>query len=238
MDLTSVSEQIRAIDRLIENLDQAANSPAGNEALAGRTLPEIWTMLVKAEAAMKEMERLRETAAQSEAFQAENETLQQRLVELQWGALAREAILVEVQELLREGDPERIPGKIQDLRGQVANLRGRAGLDHPPCWAEEDGDIEYLYTVDIRDDGLVVEQAWPDRRNDQLEGVGAPRITSPVFMTLNEFRATMRRPYDYGRQSRPECRFFVRVGDQSSVKDAYKQGLATIESYYYKLLLN
>ena len=72
-------------------------------------------------------------------------------------------------ELAKSGaNPDQIKKENSDLRGQVAFLKNRldarGGRDYPPCWADESGKVEFLFSVEVKPDSVVVSPAWPPRR--------------------------------------------------------------------------
>ena len=125
-----------------------------------------------------------------------------------------------------------------DLRGQVANLRNRlearGGRDYPPCWADESGKVEFLFSVELRSDVAVVTRAWPDRRNADaasLPGIESI-LTSPI--PLAGFAAAHRPVFDVSRRQDPECRHYVLL--RSVIPDAVQSDRARlmVENFFYK----
>lgn len=135
---------------------------------------------------------------------------------------------------------ERLMDDMQMLKGQNANLRQRLGdegngLDHPPCWADEDGNIQFVYQVTIHEDHLLIDRAWPDVLQSRVDGM--PFITEALgqYGTRRAFWAATKLLYQDSVAK--ECRHFVRIVDEADSKDSFKSYLIAIERHFYKLLL-
>jgi hypothetical protein len=127
----------------------------------------------------------------------------------------------------------------KDLRGQVAFLKAklgsRGGRDYPPCWAEESsGKLQYLFTIDIRHDGLLIREAWSQARDadaNLLPGVDKLLARSPI--SVAEFNTAMS---GIDRASKAKnCRHYVLL--RNHVKDlaVFNTYRYAIEAYFYKL---
>lgn len=129
-----------------------------------------------------------------------------------------------------------------DLRGQMANIRTRLsgmgrGLDHPPCWADETGRIEYLFTVELRPGLIAVAPAWPARRGAdaaRLPGV-QELLASPL--TFEKFRSGARPIFELSKRQDPECRHFVIIKNSIDTRREADQARWTVEEFFYKLEL-
>jgi hypothetical protein len=129
-----------------------------------------------------------------------------------------------------------------DLRGQVAFLAnrlgaagGRGGRDFPPCWAEEDGRVEFLFAIETRPGAVVVTPAWPPRRDAAaraLPGVGA-LVGAPLSNA--EFLRAVQGVFDWSRGQKPECRHYVAL--RSTIADAVQSDRARlmVERFFYKI---
>lgn len=126
-----------------------------------------------------------------------------------------------------------------DLRGQMANVRRRLnavgrGLDHPPCWADEAGNIEYLFNVELREGTAIVTPAWSDHRQqdaEQLPGV-SELIAGPV--DFDRFRASSRPILDISKRQDPECRHFVVIDNTIEARIEADQARWMVEEFFYK----
>jgi hypothetical protein len=130
--------------------------------------------------------------------------------------------------------------KINTLTGQNANLRRRLGelgngLDHPPCWADEQGNIQYVYSIKIKEDGMIVERAWPVNLQSRVDTM--PYIEAAIGSYKNKLTFWRATNQLYQDSVKNECRHFVKIDDQAISKDAFKSYLLAIERYFYKLLL-
>ena len=142
-------------------------------------------------------------------------------------------------ELAKAGaNPEQIRRENADLRGQVAFLKNRldarGGRDYPPCWADEDGKVEFLFSVELKPDTVVVTPAWPPRRETAaraLPGI-AEVLTGPH--SNQDFVTRIQGIFNWSRQQDPECRHYVQL--RSSIADAVQSDRARllVERFFYK----
>lgn len=127
----------------------------------------------------------------------------------------------------------------RDLRGQIAHLRGRlearGGRDYPPCWADESGQIEYLFAIELRPDSAVVTRAWPDIREADARALPGVDELLMAPTSLAAFPDAVRAIFEQSRSSDPECRHYVRL--RSTINDAVQSDRARlmVERFFYKV---
>lgn len=129
----------------------------------------------------------------------------------------------------------------KDLRGQVAFLTARLGVkggrDYPPCWAEEStGKLQYLFAIDIRNEGLVIRAAWPEARGADaklLPGINALLAHPP--MKLSAFNEAMQ-GIDQSSKTK-NCRHYVLLRNHVKDLDVFNRYRYAVENYFYKLEL-
>jgi len=156
--LAKAEQELNRLKILEQTLDESR--PKGSE---NQPLPETFRELVL----------LRDAVIQS-GLDASPEALKQALAE---GEAAKEALSntddKDFATLVTENT--RLARKIQNFKSQMANLRRQAnrgghGLDHPPCWANNDGKAEYIFDVALTSQGLIVrERNLPHRKADRAE---------------------------------------------------------------------
>ncbi|MCX4176697.1 MULTISPECIES: hypothetical protein [Paraburkholderia] len=154
--------------------------------------------------------------------------------------------LVAASKFEREtGQNPLMPGTLKkenaDLRGQVAFLKARldarGGRDYPPCWAnEQTGKVEFLFTIEILPEGLLITPAWPDTR--QTDAAALPdvdKLTMAKPLSLAEFSAAMQ---GIDRLSKAkECRHYVYLKNRVRDLDSFNRHRYAIENFFYKLEL-
>jgi hypothetical protein len=126
-----------------------------------------------------------------------------------------------------------------NLRGQVAFLRNRlnarGGRDFPPCWVDESGKVEFLFSVEIRPDSFVVNAAWPPRRDADARSL--PGISDALARprSKDEATANFQGILNWSKKQDPECRHYVQL--KSSIADAVASDRARlmVENYFYKV---
>jgi hypothetical protein len=121
----------------------------------------------------------------------------------------------------------------------MANIRNRLnavgrGLDHPPCWADENGNIEYLFNVELREGLTIVTPAWPERRREDAEALPgvADLLAAPV--NAERFRMASRPILDLSKRQDPECRHFVVLNNTIESRREADQARWMVEEFFYK----
>lgn len=126
-----------------------------------------------------------------------------------------------------------------DLRGQVAFLKNRldarGGRDYPPCWADETGKVEFLFSIELGSGSITVSPAWPRRRDsvaNEIPGVTAA-VSAPV--SYQQFAGVVQPILDWSKKQDPECRHYVQL--KSSISDAVQSDRARlmVENFFYKV---
>ena len=126
-----------------------------------------------------------------------------------------------------------------DLRGQMANMRNRfnavgRGLDHPPCWADEAGNIEYLFNVELRQGIAIGTPAWPERRRQDAEKLPGVAELTAATVTAELFRTASRPILDISKRQDPECRHFVVLNNTIESRREADQARWMVEEFFYK----
>jgi hypothetical protein len=125
-----------------------------------------------------------------------------------------------------------------DLRGQVAFLKhrldARGGRDFPPCWADEEGKVEFLFAVETKSGTVEITPAWPTRREGDamaLPGI-AEALNGPH--SHQDFPARVKKIFASGKRQPVECRHYVQL--KSSIVNAVDSDRARlmIENFFYK----
>lgn len=126
-----------------------------------------------------------------------------------------------------------------DITGRMANLQRRlenAGLGNelPPCWATEEGRVEYLFDIGLSGEGLVVKDYSGSNRLEDRDALPVPPALFDRPLSDNEFLSITRPLFESSEAK--ECRHFVRVYDLTGAnqKQLYKNRLWTVEAHFYK----
>jgi predicted Rdx family selenoprotein len=128
-----------------------------------------------------------------------------------------------------------------DLRGQVMFLRkrleARGGRDYPPCWADESGKVEFLASIELRPDAIVVMPAWNARRAADAKALPGLQELLDGPHTLSGFQGRVMGVFDWSRKQDPQCRHYVQL--KSNITDAVQSDRARliVENYFYKVEL-
>lgn len=142
-------------------------------------------------------------------------------------------------EMAKTGaNPELLKRENSDLRGQVAflknRLNARGGRDYPPCWTDETGKVEFLFSVEVKPDSVVVNPAWPPRREAAARALpGMVDVLAGPHSNLT-FVSRIQGIFNWSKSQDPECRHYVQL--KSSISDAVQSDRARlmVEKYFYK----
>ncbi|MCU7959463.1 MAG: hypothetical protein KZQ58_05575 [gamma proteobacterium symbiont of Bathyaustriella thionipta] len=129
----------------------------------------------------------------------------------------------------------------KDLRGQLVYLQKSlqactGGVDHPPCWADsQDGSIQYLYHIQLHQQGFSVTPAWPPERAADVKAMPGALALAGQTLSIERFKKMAQPVFHWSQQQ--GCRHFVQVKDDADTsKQAFKDNLLAIESVFYKYL--
>lgn len=127
-----------------------------------------------------------------------------------------------------------------DYRAQSINLTRRlreAGQGYPPCWADENGDPQYLYTIRLLGDSLSVRPNWPPgRESDAKEIDGALKLAGRK-VSRSAFAQLASPVLGWSKRQDPECRHFVVIEDsEGTTKEEFKDELLLAERFFYKYI--
>jgi hypothetical protein len=124
------------------------------------------------------------------------------------------------------------------LRRQVENMiRNGKGTTFPSCWADSNGQTEYVFDVTIRDTALVVIDASKARESDEAWKLVDP-FDRDVEITGKAFQSATRKMFEWSKEQ--NCRFFaiIRDGTGPSSKEPYKRMRGLVENHFYPKLMN
>ena len=135
--------------------------------------------------------------------------------------------------------PEALRKDNTDLRGQLAFLKNKldakGGRDYPPCWADENGKVEFLLAVEARPDSVAVSPAWPTHRETQARALpGMAAVLAGGAVPLAEFGNRIQGIYRWSQTQNPQCRHYVQF--KSAIANAVQSDRARllVEGYFYK----
>lgn len=125
-----------------------------------------------------------------------------------------------------------------DLKGQIQFLKNRleanGGMDFPPCWADENGKIQFLFNVDLKEDNLNIARAWPDSR--EKDALNLPNIKEIISKPSNDypnFIKSVKLISDLSRQQ--NCRHYVRIKNSINSAIVSDRRRLSIEEHFYKV---
>jgi hypothetical protein len=129
---------------------------------------------------------------------------------------------------------EAVSKKLEQTSRELERLKGPGnGLTYPPCWKVADNQPEYMFDITIRDEGLIVRDAAPNRAGDpDMKLVGAFDRNAVINETV--FRKQTARVFEQSKKA--NCRHYVIIRDEAGQgKVRYKALLRVVEGHFYKL---
>lgn len=125
-----------------------------------------------------------------------------------------------------------------DLRGQVAffkrRLEARGGRDFPPCWATESGSPEFLLSVELTPAGVMVQPAWPARREADARALPGIDLALQSSVSLDVFVRNIQGIFNGSKVADPQCRHYVFLKSTLAEAVASDRARLTVENYFYK----
>jgi hypothetical protein len=130
---------------------------------------------------------------------------------------------------------------LQSCKNQTVYLNGKlnaktGGYDLPPCWADQNGKIQYIFDASLRDDGIEIEDKGIAGREADQAKLPLGRVRFNQTMGRGDFAEAFQPLLDWSNQH--GCRFYVRLYDDMKTADrsAYKDLRGTVEGYFRILL--
>lgn len=124
----------------------------------------------------------------------------------------------------------------EKIQGMLNKVLEKIGTERPSCWVATDGKPEYIFTIELRANGVIVhDNALRPEQQQQLP------IELFVFgseMSYAQFRNAAEALRSWAKEERTDkqsCVFFVRVIDRTSAnqKAIYKNRLRIVGEYFY-----
>lgn len=244
MQVKNLEAQISALSEVKQMVSEVTKQ-LGRTETADRIVSAL-ALQAEAEAAVKAVKEVSaskggggQVNAKPSAEQTRTEV--QRSIQVA-GAVDRALRDAGAKPLPKGNEAEAVAGMVKetaDLRGQMANMRNRfnavgKGLDHPPCWADEAGNIEYIFSVELRSGVINIMPAWPERRRADAEKI--PGVTELISTPLNveRFRFLSRPILDISKRQDPECRHFVHLINSIESRREADQARWMVEEFFYK----
>ncbi len=217
-----IQEALALTSQLKEQLAKTTDNP--------ETLEDMQVLAEKAAAAIDSNSRLEKMLQENPALaelpgKNAEEKLQQLLEEHEQLAAIKAD---EGSSLQLKQENSNLKGQVEYFKRQVGNGKGI-----PPCWVDASGRAQLLLSVDLRENDLLVERAWPAER--EAEALALPnmqKILAAPETSYGGFLATTKSIYD--QSVAQNCRHYVKL--KSSISDAVlsdRQRLQ-IEGYFYK----
>ncbi|RSM22603.1 hypothetical protein [Aeromonas salmonicida] len=145
----------------------------------------------------------------------------------------------EFDALKKDGsNPILVKKENSDLKGQIQFLKNRleanGGMDFPPCWADSNGKVQMLLTVELHENELNVSRAWPDSR--EADAKALPNISAVMAAQTAgypSFLGAVKPISDLSRQL--NCRHYVRIKNMIPDAVTSDRRRLSIEDYFYKV---
>lgn len=145
----------------------------------------------------------------------------------------------EFDALKKDGsNPILVKKENSDLKGQIQFLKNRleanGGMDFPPCWADANGKVQMLLTVELHENELHVSRAWPDSREADAKALpNISEVMATPIMGYPSFLRALKPIADLSRQL--NCRHYVRIKNMIPDAVTSDRRRLSIEDYFYKV---
>lgn len=146
--------------------------------------------------------------------------------------------IVQTDEGGIEGLLPRLVRENHDLRGQAVwwqtQLQARGGRDYPPCWVEEStGKAQYVFTIELVENGLVIKPSWPpERESDALSSLGITNLVGGGYLSLGMFRSRVQTLDNESRTK--QCRHYIRLVNRVRQLSTFNRLRYAVEEFFYK----
>lgn len=145
----------------------------------------------------------------------------------------------EFDALKKDGsNPILVKKENSDLKGQIQFLKNKleanGGMDFPPCWADANGKVQMLLTVELHENDLNVSSAWPDSR--EADAKALPNISAVMATPTTDYPSFLRAVKPISDLSRQlNCRHYVRIKNMIPDAVTSDRRRLSIEDYFYKV---
>ena len=136
-------------------------------------------------------------------------------------------------------DKADLQSKLDNAEGQNKNLmRQCKGIGLPPCWADKNGSPEYIFNLDLQDEGIVINNNKLPHRTQEQAKLNISNVKYEIALGIAAFSSQTFPLLKYGQEN--ECRFFVRIFDRTGEdkKELYKNLRQAVEGNFYILKQN
>lgn len=220
--ILQLDEKGEDIDLLVELIEEIYSEDQGS-------ITDAFNELVLAQERAKRLEQ------EVEGLKAWKEDLTTKLETIVGGQNLDELIQA-MEEMQNEISRSRKENK--DLISAINDITKEAGSDYPNCWYDASGKGQYLWSVGMYDEGLVVLDRYQEERAAAKVEMNLDKLPYGTLLTKQAFGKWSEFVFEWSRQQEPECRFFVVAYDLTGTNKAvYKTLLhGSVELYFYKSL--
>lgn len=226
-DLASRLERLSADDRVRKELADTQSALAEARAAAAKSAHDAEELRARIERMPQDKREMADKVAQADAMAS---------LLAQAGARGGSApeklqgVLGQASRLEKEN--KNLTGQNEQMRREIARVKGNGGSGMPYCWTTLDGHPEYMLRVDLHDEDVVVSDVSPRPRPDDtvwrtLDGV--PRNEAISIGTLISNVAQLQRD-----AADKKCRYAVEAFDGTSRtnKPGYKYLMGRLWSVF------
>lgn len=237
----SLGTKLISATKEMEKVEADLSDLLSSEVLDGKSLPEVWTELVKSVRIISELKsRDANLLVAAESLSQENKELLRREEELSAKVKGlQDTISKRGDEALRDA-VARIVGLEFEKKELLIEKKDltialiEKGFGKQPCWTDDKGNIEYLMEVGIGEDTLFTKPIFPGYRDSDLATLPIVASSLDSSFTAEQFFSTFYALYQWGKASEMDCRFFVRIVDGGATsREGYLTGRRSIERVFF-----
>jgi hypothetical protein len=143
-----------------------------------------------------------------------------------------------ISQLQREKEDLTLLAKTQ--KGQLKyfqDISKGSGDGIPPCWVDENKVTEYMFSVLIKDSLIYTEAIYPPHREREFQAIpDVDKLVLANAVDIEYFLLNTKAAFEVSKNREPECRFYVRIYDDSTNVDIFKPMLVKVQSHFYPYL--
>ena len=121
--------------------------------------------------------------------------------------------------------------RIREAMDKVRRCGGK-GEEFVACWRDNSGRIQYMFNTTLRAEGIAVERAWPDEREQEMAKYADARALVNRTVTLEELLE--KTGGIFADSKTVPCRHFVRIyGKRAEMDPARFRDYRGIQDHFY-----
>ena len=221
ISLREQNKKIVALEKKISGLEAELNARIQKISSLEKKAADLEAQLTKLEKVRQLLERINQQIPGDQALSEKLDVLIKQAEA--WKRL--------VQQLTKS---QAVPD--EQIQGMLNKALEKIGTERPSCWVANDGKPQYIFTIELRANGVIVHDNAIRPEEQQQLPIESFLLGSE--MSYAQFRNAAEALRSWAKEERTDkqsCVFFVRVIDRTSAnqKAIYKNRLRIVGEYFY-----